>query len=272
MVGDHQDPELRRLTQQVAVPRAREPFGAYLFRSDEPGAELGRYVERVVFLEAFGNTADLLAEEYGAYEPSSLFICVVDHLRMLPVGMMRILQPSPAGFKSLNDLEPVWQEPAKALIERTELGLDTDRTWDIATLAVAREYRRAKATAGLVTMGLYQTLTLAARSCGIEWFVAILDMPVYRILRWKLHMIFAGYQGIEPLPYLGSAASLPVWCDVIDAERHLATTDSELHAILVHGTGLEPALRPATLPELPVLAKSAGQPAGRCEAEPSCAW
>ncbi len=63
-------------------------------------------------------------------------------------------------------------------------------------------------------MGLYQTLTLAALHCGIDWFIAILDMPVFRILRWKLRMIFAGYEGIGPLPYLGSAASLPAWCDV----------------------------------------------------------
>ena len=247
MVDDLQDAELRRLTQEVALPGAGEPFGAYLFRGDEPGVLLGRYVERAVFLEAFGNTAGLLAEEYGPYEPSSLFICVVDHLRMLPAGVMRILQPSPVGFKSLNDIGPVWGEPVGTIIERTGLELDPDKTWDIATLAVAREYR-AKATAGLVTMGLYQTLTLAARSCGIEWFVAILDMPVFRILRWKLHMIFAGYQGIGPREYLGSAASIPVWCDVVDAERRLAETDSELHAILVQGTGIEAALRPVTLP------------------------
>jgi hypothetical protein len=242
------DAELRELTQRVAAPGAREPFGAYVFTSDEPGAELGRYVERVVFLEAFGNTAEHLAEEYGPYEPSSFFICVLDHLRSLPAGVMRVLQPSPAGFKSLKDIEPVWGEPASTIIERTGLRLDPDRTWDVATLAVAPEYR-AKATAGLVTMGLYQSLTLTARSSGIEWFVAILDMPVFRILRWKLHMIFAGYQGLAPRAYLGSVASIPAWCNVVDAERRLAAADTDLHAILVRGIGLEAAMRPVVLPE-----------------------
>jgi hypothetical protein len=257
MVGGLEDADIRRLARQVSPSGVEEPFGAYLFHSHEPGAQLGRYVERAVFLEAFGNTADLLAEEYGPYEPSSLFICVVDHLRMLPAGMMRVLQPSPAGFKSLKDIGPVWGEPAETIIERTGLNLDTQRTWDIATLAVAREYRE-KATAGLVTMGLYQTLTLAARSRGVEWFVAILDMPVFRILRWKLHMIFAGYQGVGPRAYLGSAASIPAWCDVVDAEKQLAATDSELHAILVQGTGLEAALRPVVLPESLALTMRAG--------------
>jgi hypothetical protein len=239
--SDLQDAEIRRLTQQIIPAGATEPFGAYVFRVDEPGAELGLHVERSVFLEAFGNTPELLAQEYERYEQSSVFICVVDQMRQIPAGVMRVLLPSPAGFKSFNDIEPVWGESAQTLIERTGLGLDPRRTWDIATLAVGAEYR-GKATAGLVSMGLYQTLTLTARSCGTEWFIAILDVPVFRMLRWKLQMIFAGYKGITALPYLGSPASMPAWCDVIEAERRLRA-DPDLHAILVEGVGLEAALR-----------------------------
>jgi hypothetical protein len=241
-VAELQDADLRRLTRQVSAPGASEPFGAYLFRFDEPGAELGRHLERDVFLEAFGNTADLLAGEYAPYERTSAFICVIDHLRARPAGVMRLLLPSPAGFKSLNDVEPVWGEPADTLAERTGLEIDPRTTWDIATFAVAPEYR-GKAARGLVTMGLYQTLTLAALATGTEWFVAILDMPVFRLLRWKLRMIFASYKGVAPLPYLGSPASIPAWCNVADAERHLAAVDPDLHAIVCRGEGLEAAVR-----------------------------
>ena len=236
------DADLRRLTQQVVAPGASEPFGAYLFRGDEPGADLGRHIERLVFLEAFGNTPDLLADEYGPYEACSVFICVVDHLRTLPAGVMRVLLPSPRGFKSLNDIESVWGDPAATLIERTGLTMAPHRTWDVATFAVAPEYR-GNAARGLISMGLYQTLTMAALHCGVDWFVAILDMPVFRMIRWKLRMIFAGYQGVIPRPYLGSAASIPAWCDVVAAERRLAETDRDLHAILVEGIGLEAGLR-----------------------------
>ena len=238
--------DLQRLVADVVPPGTDEPFGAYLFRADEPGAELGRFVERAVFLEAFGNTAELLAEQYDPYEANSVFICVVDHLRQVPAGVMRVLMPSPRGFKSLNDIESVWGDSATTVFERTGLTLDPARTWDIATLAVAPEYR-GNAAQGLVCMGLYQTLTLAARHCGIDWFVTILDMPVFRMIRWKLRMIFAGYEGVGPRPYLGSVASIPAWCNVVDAERRLAATDSDLHAILVLGVGLEAALRPVDL-------------------------
>jgi hypothetical protein len=241
-VADLRDAELRRLTQQVCAPGAAEPFGVYVFRGDEPGAKLGRHLEGAVFLEAFGNTKELLDEEYGPYEQKSVFICVVDHLRWLPAGVMRVLLPSPVGLKSLNDIEPVWGESAETLVERTGLKLDMGRTWDVATLAVAPDYR-GRAARGLVGMGLYQTVVLAARACGVDWLAAILDMPVFRLLQWTLRMPFAGYEGVAPLPYLGSAASIPVWCDLVDYERRLAAADPDLHAILFEGVGLDPALR-----------------------------
>jgi hypothetical protein len=244
--NDLPDAELRQLAQKIIPPRVTQPFGAYLFLSGDPAAELGRHIERRVFLETFGNTREQLAQEYNPYEAGSIFVCVVDHLRRLPAGVMRVLVPSPAGFKSLNDLEPVWGEPAESMIRRTGLALDRNRTWDLATLAVASEYR-GKATAGLVSMGLYQATIMAARSCGIEWMVAILDMPVFRIAH-KLSMPFFGFKGVAPLPYLGSAASMPVWFHRTPAEgKRLAASNPEMYAIFVEGTGLESALRPLDL-------------------------
>ena len=157
---------------------------------------------------------------------------------------MRVVQASPAGLKSFNDLESVWGETAEVLMRRTGLDFTLERIWDVATLAVPPEYR-AKATGGLVTMGLYQTLTLAARASGIELFVAILDMPVFRMLRWKLKMIFAGYPGRGSKAVPGSLASIPAWCDVPSADRHLAAVDPDLHGILTEGSriGAGPALR-----------------------------
>jgi hypothetical protein len=241
--------DVRELTAEVSASGAAEPFGAYIFGPAELGADLGRYLERQVFLEAFGNTEEQLAEEYGRYEQSSLFLVVVDHLRRLPAGVIRVVQNSPAGHKSLNDLEPVWGEPAHALMRRTGLSFGPERIWDVATLAAPPEYR-AKATGGLVTMGLYQTLTMAARASGIDLLVAILDLPVFRMLRWKMRMIFAGYNGVEPKSYLGSPASIPAWCDLIYSDRHLAAVDPDLHGILYRGVGLEPGLRVADLSAL----------------------
>jgi len=240
------DAELRRLAGALGAPGPMAPLGVYLFRSTDPTAELARHVERVVFMETFGNTPELLAKEYAPYEDASIFLCVVDHLRRLPAGTMRIVLPSVVGFKTLDDAAPVWGEPVTAMAARTEIDIDLARTWDIATLAVAPEYR-GKATMGLVSMGLYQALAMATTRCGIDWLLAILDVPVFRMIRWKLRMPMAGFKGVTARPYLGSPASMPVWCNVGDTERRLAVSDPDLHALYFKGMGMEPALRPLDL-------------------------
>jgi len=247
-VVDMQDAEVRRLTRQVAADGAREPFGAYLFHHDEAGADLCRYLEQKVFFEACGDPKEVMAEAYAPYDPSSLFFCVVDHLRMVPAGMMRVVVPSALGFKSLSDIEPIWGESAETLMTRTGIAIDLTTTWDIATLAADADYR-GKAARGLVLMGLYQSLALSALPSGVQWFVTIIDMPVFRLIRWQLCLIFAGYKGVGPRPYMGSPTSIPAWCDVVAAEKRLASTNRDLYEILVQGIGLEPALRRVDLDE-----------------------
>ncbi len=105
--------EVLGLCSDLGLREAKEPFGAYLFAAGEPGAELGRHVERAVFLEAFGNTP-ATGRGVRSLRGKQLFICVVDQLRGIPPGVMRVVPPSPAGFKSLNDIEPVWGRPMHA--------------------------------------------------------------------------------------------------------------------------------------------------------------
>ena len=240
------DGELRELADEIVPPRASEPLGVYLFDPRERGALLARRLEFDVFNEAFGDSPEMIETELGIYDDSSLFILVMDHLRGVPAGAMRLIVPSPTGLMSLNDLVNVWGVSAEDAIEGTGIALDPGNTWDISSMAIAREYR-GRAMEGLVGMGLYQTLARAALWCGIGWLVAIFDMPVFRLVRWKLGLVFAEFRGLTARPYMGSPASIPAWCDVLAAERRLAAADPHLHQILCLGSGLEAALRPVDL-------------------------
>lgn len=234
--------ELAELAEQL-IDRRRptQPFGAYALASVDPCAELARAVERAVFLEAFENTPELLTLEYRHYEHASVFFVVLDHRRLLPVGTMRVIVPTPAGFKSLDDLGRFWDVPATEVLARVDDAWDLGRFWDVATLAVAADYR-GEAALGLVTQGLLQTVAMAALGWGVERFMAILDHPVYRMLQWRIGRPFREFPGIGPRAYLGSVASLPVWGDLAAWERHLRGADEIMHGVLFAGRGLEPVM------------------------------
>jgi hypothetical protein len=244
MVGARDaDGQRRALAREVMAGAGDQPLGLYLFRADDPAAELARHVEQEVFLQTFGNTPELLAKEYLPYEEACIFVCVLDHLRQAPVAAMRIVTPSGAGFKTFDDMAPVWNVDMEALFKRSGIPLVPERIWDVATIATHPEYR-GKAIIGLATLGLYRGLAQAALGSGIDTFVCVLDMPVFRMMQQKLHLCFDRFTGVGPRPYLGSPASLPVYCSLREAKRRLATGDTNLHDLVFNGVGLEAVLRP----------------------------
>ena len=237
MDATHLDSEMREQVTDVIDPNANEPFGVYVWADPDPAASLARHVERVVFGESFGNSPEQLDVEYGKYEHSSVFLCVIDHGRRLPVGMARAILPSDAGLKSLDDLEREWGEDIDDVLARTGLPMERDFVWDCATVATLAGYRRGT-THGLISMALYQTLTTAAVRCGFRWLVAVVDAPVLRVLQWRAGRPFHTYDGVPAMPYLGSAASMPVWSDLAAWSARLAIENPVKHEIVFGGHGL----------------------------------
>ena len=218
--------------------RGETPFGFYIVRADDPASELARSVEREVFYEFFGNTPDMLQAEYEPYESASLFLLVVDHLRRKPAAVMRMLLPSPAGFKSLHDIERHWGQPVDEVLANTELEFDYDSLWDVATLAVGRDYR-GEATQGLVTLGLYQGMDMLSTLVDLKHGIAILDLIVYDNVQKSFHRPFRPFTGLEPRRYLDSPSSLPIWCDIREYRARLAMLDADLYEVLYAGKGFE---------------------------------
>jgi hypothetical protein len=244
--------DIRELATDLVDHDSPEPFGTYLLAGTDPAAALARHVEREVFEETFGNSADLMACEYGPYEDASLFVCVIDHRTLLPVGVMRIIRPSEAGFKSLHDLH-AWDVTPQEALGRTGSPVDPVHLWDIATLAVAKEHRKG-AEGSAVSIALYQALCTSALACDIQWFVAILHVPVFKLLQRRMRKGFTAFEGIEARPYLDSAASLPVWCDIEAWCDRLQLTDPGINEIVFSGSGLPGTVAgPSWLDTVPVL-------------------
>jgi hypothetical protein len=240
-VDQRADADIRALATRVTGAHADTPFGVYVFDAEEHGSALGRYVEEQVFGEAFGNSAELLEHEYGAYEAATTFMVAIDHRRMLPAGAVRLITPSAAGFKTLDDITAVWQRPLEEVLLHTAVTLPPERVWDIATLAVAPEYR-GKATSGLISLALYRALCRGVDACGIDWCITILDSAVLRLLQMTIGRPFTSFQGVAAMPYLGSASSQPVWSDVRAWRQRLEEEDGAMYGLLFEESELDAAV------------------------------
>lgn len=142
--------------------RPDSPFGCYITKGTNKYSNLGRYVESTVFSESFQNSSETMSREYGPYDQASTFFVVVDHEQQMPVGVMRIIENSPSGLKSLVDLpntelnilpEDVYQ--AYSMLP--------DKCVDLATLAILKDYRGPAANFLPATL-MYRTLYLQVLS------------------------------------------------------------------------------------------------------------
>src|SRR5215218_11310702 len=104
---------------------------------DVSGALLdsARECEAEVFLRWYGNTREQLAEEYGPYEDSSVFVALADRDDEV-VGAARMLVPGGgAGLKTLADVgrEPWRVNGGQAA---AAVGMNLGSTFEVATLGV----------------------------------------------------------------------------------------------------------------------------------------
>ena len=65
-----------------------------LLVADSPAErDAARDVEGRVFLQAFGNTPEVMEQEYGSYEERSRFIAVIDDATGSALGAARLILP-----------------------------------------------------------------------------------------------------------------------------------------------------------------------------------
>ncbi|WP_051799380.1 hypothetical protein [Catenuloplanes japonicus] len=184
-------------------------FISTLVGPSSPLAAAARTVERSVFAETFGNDAATMETEYGPYEPASRFIVVLDRARQHPAGVIRLIDESPAGLKSLNDA-PAHIGGTVASIRAHHHMTDGRRAIDVATLAVLPGYRGARSA--LVSTLLYRTLYRAFTRDHITHVVAMIDAPAYRNLR-RIGTPFVPMLGSSPFSYLGAPETHALYGD-----------------------------------------------------------
>ena len=232
------------------------PYGIYVLPPDDAATELAREVEAQVFTEFFGNTREILDEQYRRYEPSTLFLLLMDHERRQPAGMIRVQFASSLGLKSLDDIAAVWGVPLPVLFDRTGYDRPFATSFDGTTVAVLPEYR-GEGSGELVWMLLFCAVNWVAASYGMETMVGLFDEKVLASLeartaepfkyldrrRPEVSELFDAdgeftitsfhrFEGLEPRRYLDSPSTVPVWVSFEENRQLIKSVDEGLYGLL----------------------------------------
>ena len=207
--------------------------------------DAARRVEAQVFLQAFGNTPEVMEQEYGPYEERSRFVTVIDEAGGSALGTARLILPDATGtVKTLVDVagEPWHLDVAETL---RAAGLSGRPVWDVASLAVDRRYRTG-ASGAEVSLALCHGIWQYSRNCGVHGLVTILDDRVLRLVQ-AMGLPWYPMAGATSGYYLGSPASTPCDFRVASAADSVRTRRPDLAPALVHGTFRSIALDQADL-------------------------
>ncbi len=198
-----------------------------------------------MFLQAFGNTPEVMQQEYGPYDDRSRFVTVIDDSTGRAVGTARIILPDATGeVKTLTDVAGApWHLSVPDSLRAA--GLSGSPVWDSATLAVHPRHRR-NATGAEVTLALVHGLWRYTRLSGVRGAVTVLDDHVLASVQ-ELGVPWTPMVGATSQSYLGSPASTPCLLLIESFAESIRARRPELAPCLVDGTFRSIALDPADL-------------------------
>lgn len=204
------------------------------FVFDPVGDELAAALrcEAQVFFEAYGNTPAEFDVEYGPYEESTGFMTVLQDDGEA-VAVARFIAPGAAGLKTLNDVSrPPWQ--VDGLRSARAAGVDPERTWDVATIAV----RKGSGRGGVCAAALYHGIVTAAFANKIEYIVMIMDSHARQLLT-SLGMQTQALPGTKVGEYLGSPSSAPLWANLHRMFERQRVDSPDAYRLIYQGIGLD---------------------------------
>jgi hypothetical protein len=218
-VYDLSDAERDALTEEFLSSKrvGCSRFACFAIESTDPFANIARQLEREVFEQSWGNDSVTMKNEFGPYDESSVFFMAVDTHDRVPAGVVRMIRNSPAGLKTIVDLDDGVKSPiAPIAIPVDEVmrhhGIDDlDRCWDGATAAIPRRYRRRLAA---THVQILRVMALAAMRENIQHFVAVLDAPVVRAARDVLGLPLVPLVGTPPFTHMDAPDNQAVYAHV----------------------------------------------------------
>lgn len=195
--------------------------------------EASRACEAEVFHQWFGQSPAQLHEEFGPYEPSTVFVAVADD-RGDVHGTVRLLAPGLARPKTLDHLSgPPWSLDADRSAAAARI--DVASSWDVATLGVRAQQAQRRP---VISLALYHALIRVARVNDCTAFLAVLAQPV-RALLDSVGIVTQPLPGARTAPFDGSPASTPVYAHIAPMLDRQRRELPDAHRLVTLGIGLD---------------------------------
>lgn len=211
-------------------PAVKAGIECYELSSDSHFSNIGRHIEASVFGDTFGNSSEQMVREYGPYEDQSRFFITVDSEKETPIGALRVIEDGKSGLKTFNDLNEVMSESDI----RAYHNIGDDACWDIGTLAIMPEYRGNGIPTVMMIRGAYKALL----AHDIKHAIAAMDSrPYKKLVKGVFGAPYVPLAGMEPLPYLGSDSTQPLYSYVSEykeaLEDSLQKSDNDLAKLAI---------------------------------------
>lgn len=204
------DEALRQASPEVIASDSK--FVLLTLAGDNPCSDVARSIERQQFEAYFGNDAAIMGEEYGLYDPYSVFFLVFDRQQKTPAGTMRLIQPNPSGLKSINDITSEKCQLADGGGKLTNLeahevyeifGLTPEKTVDVATIAVLPEYGEKATGSPIIMASMMRALYFYTLERDQELVAIIDEVPLKKLL--DVHLPIETNPAVKsPFEYLGA--------------------------------------------------------------------
>lgn len=227
---------------------ANRPYGIGVIRGSDPSSDAARSVEYAVFDETFGNNYDVMEQEYAPYDEDSIFLLAVDVGSKKPFGTIRFIQNGENGLKTVNDVKSIegpWGKDMPRLIEehlqhRAHLpeeykAFEADKTLDLGTLAVSREYRKDKSLSGVASACLYRAGGVYTLKNGFRDWVTIIDEKPFELIQAGFDNALERIPGLDGASYLDSPTSFPAYINVEAYFDRMDRSNSGVAAFLENG-------------------------------------
>ncbi len=228
------------------IIRTDRPYAIGVIEGSDPVADIARSVEYPVFEEAFGNDYELMEKEYKPYDEDSVFLVAVDVQNKKPFGTIRFIKNGEQGLKTVNDIEDPagpWAKNMPALIEAYLQNKESvfsedhrffvgERTLDLGTLAVAKEYRKDKGLSGLASACLYRAAGVFSLNRGYRDWVTIIDQKPYELIQAAFDNALETIPGLDGASYLDSPVSFPAYFNVEAFFERMEKTNPNMSAFL----------------------------------------